>query len=126
MFQKLQQQHAVQQQQLEKQIQLLQQQQEMLLPGRVSGEGVSAEPGEPRMSREKASQLSQSSSPSALLKDLANGMVSRNPAVPKAAEGVCRRGGLWGKESHPKLEQRCPGIRAAPSRNGRDPRSTPG
>lgn len=120
MFQKL------QQQQLEKQIQLLQQQQEMLLPGRVSGEGVPAEPAELGMSREKASQLSQSSSSSARMKDLANGMVSRDPAVPKAAEGVCRQGGLWGDGSHPKLEQRCPGMRAAPSRDGRDPRSAPG
>ncbi|XP_010140318.1 PREDICTED: serine/threonine-protein kinase/endoribonuclease IRE1-like, partial [Buceros rhinoceros silvestris] len=79
-------QHAAQQQQLEKQIQLLQQQQEMLLPGRVSGDGVPSEPGEREMSWEKASQLSQSSSPSARLKDLANGMVSRDPAVPEAAE----------------------------------------
>ncbi|NWR66539.1 ERN1 endoribonuclease, partial [Bucorvus abyssinicus] len=84
---KLQQQHTVQQQQLEKQIQLLQQQQqEMLLPGRVSGEGAPAEPGEPGMSREKASQLSQSSGPSARLQDLANGMVSQDAAVPAAAE----------------------------------------
>ncbi|XP_054068584.1 serine/threonine-protein kinase/endoribonuclease IRE2 [Rissa tridactyla] len=83
---KLQKQHAVQQQQLEKQIQLLQQQQEMLLPGRVSGEGVPAEPGEPGLRRRSASQLSQSSSPSAHLKDSANGMVSPDPAVPAAAE----------------------------------------
>ncbi|NXG81962.1 ERN1 endoribonuclease, partial [Stercorarius parasiticus] len=83
---KLQKQHAVQQQQLEKQIQLLQQQQEMLLPGRVSGEGVPAEPGEPGLRQRSASQLSQSSSPSAHLKDLANGMVSPDPAVPAAAE----------------------------------------
>lgn len=90
MFQKLQKQHAVQQQQLEKQIQLLQQQQEMLLPGRVSGEGVPAEPAEPGLRRRSASQLSQSSSPSAHLKDSANGMVSPDLAVPAAAEGVCR------------------------------------
>ncbi|NXT30796.1 ERN1 endoribonuclease, partial [Pelecanoides urinatrix] len=83
---KLQKQHAVQQQQLEKQIQLLQQQQEMLLPGRVSGEGVPAEPGEPGLSRGSTSRLSQSSSPLARLKDLANGMVSPDPAVPAAAE----------------------------------------
>ncbi|NWU57742.1 ERN1 endoribonuclease, partial [Dromas ardeola] len=83
---KLQKQHAVQQQQLEKQIQLLQQQQEMLLPGRVSGEGVPAEPREPGLRRRSASQLSQSSSPLAHLKDLANGMVSPYPAVPAAAE----------------------------------------
>uniref|UniRef100_A0A8C3K9Z2 Serine/threonine-protein kinase/endoribonuclease IRE1 n=1 Tax=Calidris pygmaea TaxID=425635 RepID=A0A8C3K9Z2_9CHAR len=74
-FQKLQKQHAVQQQQLEKQIQLLQQQQEMLLPGRVSGEGVPAEPREPGLSQGSASQLSQRSSPSSHLKDLANGML---------------------------------------------------
>ncbi|NXV88557.1 ERN1 endoribonuclease, partial [Calonectris borealis] len=83
---KLQKQHAVQQQQLEKQIQLLQQQQEMLLPGRVSAEGVPAEPGEPGLSQGSTSRLSQSSSPLARLKDLANGMVSRDLAVPAAAE----------------------------------------
>ncbi|NXX12281.1 ERN1 endoribonuclease, partial [Podargus strigoides] len=83
---KLQKQQAAQQQQLEKQIQLLQQQQEMLLPGRVSGEGVPAEPGELGLSRGSASQLSQSFSPSARLKDLANGTVSPDPAVPAAAE----------------------------------------
>ncbi|PKU39529.1 serine threonine-protein kinase endoribonuclease ire2 [Limosa lapponica baueri] len=83
---KLQKQHAVQQQQLEKQIQLLQQQQEMLLPGRVSGEGVPAEPREPGLSQGSASQLSQRSSPSSHPKDLANGMVSPDPAVPAAAE----------------------------------------
>ncbi|KFW64645.1 Serine/threonine-protein kinase/endoribonuclease IRE1, partial [Pygoscelis adeliae] len=83
---KLQKQHAVQQQQLEKQIQLLQQQQEMLLPGRVSAEGVPAEPGEPGLSRGSTLQLSKSSGPSARLKDLANGMVSLDPAVPAAAE----------------------------------------
>ncbi|NWS53976.1 ERN1 endoribonuclease, partial [Chunga burmeisteri] len=83
---KLQKQHAVQQQQLEKQIQLLQQQQEMLLPGRVSGEGVPAEPGGPGLSQGSVWQLLQSSSPSAPLKDLANGMVSPAPAVPAAAE----------------------------------------
>ncbi|XP_010288316.1 PREDICTED: serine/threonine-protein kinase/endoribonuclease IRE1-like [Phaethon lepturus] len=83
LFMKLQKQHAVQQQQLEKQIQLLQQQQEMLLPGQVSGEGIPAEPG---LSRGNASQLSQSSSPLSRLKDLANGMVSPDSAVPTAAE----------------------------------------
>ncbi|KFM12501.1 Serine/threonine-protein kinase/endoribonuclease IRE1, partial [Aptenodytes forsteri] len=83
---KLQKQHAVQQQQLEKQIQLLQQQQEMLLPGRVSVEGVPAEPGEPGLSQGSTLQLSKSSGPSARLKDLANGMVSLDPAVPAAAE----------------------------------------
>ncbi|NXW01456.1 ERN1 endoribonuclease, partial [Fregetta grallaria] len=80
---KLQKQHVVQQQQLEKQIQLLQQQQEMLLPGRVSGEGVPAEPG---LSRGSTAQLSQSSGPPARLEDLANGMGSLEPAVPAAAE----------------------------------------
>ncbi|NXG71857.1 ERN1 endoribonuclease, partial [Baryphthengus martii] len=81
---KLQKQHAVQQQQLEKQIQLLQQQQEeMLLPGQGFKEGVPAEPGEPVLSQESASQ---SSSPSAHLKDLANGMLSPDPAAPVAAE----------------------------------------
>uniref|UniRef100_A0A663EZW4 Serine/threonine-protein kinase/endoribonuclease IRE1 n=1 Tax=Aquila chrysaetos chrysaetos TaxID=223781 RepID=A0A663EZW4_AQUCH len=74
---KLQKQHAVQQQQLEKQIQLLQQQQEMLLPGRVSGEGVPAEPGEPGLSRGSASQLSQSSGPLAHV--IVVGKVSFNP-----------------------------------------------
>lgn len=90
-FQKQQKQHAVQQQQLEKQIQLLQQQQEMLLPGWVSGEGIPAEPRELGLSPGSTSQLSQSSGPSAHLKDLANGMVSLIPAVPAAAEGVCGR-----------------------------------
>ncbi|NXF34315.1 ERN1 endoribonuclease, partial [Nyctibius bracteatus] len=80
---KVQTQHAAQQRQLEEQIQLLQQQQEMLLPGRVAGEGV---PTEPALSQGSASQPSQSSSPSARLKDLANGMVSAEPAVPAAAE----------------------------------------
>ncbi|NWH23100.1 ERN1 endoribonuclease, partial [Grus americana] len=83
---KLQKQHAVQQQQLEKQIQLLQQQQEMLLPSRVSKEGVPAEPREPGLSQGSALQLSQSSSPSACPKGLSNGMVSSDPAVPAAAE----------------------------------------
>ncbi|NXT75898.1 ERN1 endoribonuclease, partial [Zapornia atra] len=81
---KLQKQHAVQQQQLEKQIQLLQQ--EMLLPSRVSGEGVPAEPAEPGLSQGSVLQLLQSSSSSASLKDLANGMDSSDPAVPAAAE----------------------------------------
>ncbi|NXV79112.1 ERN1 endoribonuclease, partial [Atlantisia rogersi] len=81
---KLQKQHAVQQQQLEKQIQLLQQ--EMLLPSRVSGEDVPAEPVEPGLSRGSPLQLSQSSSTSASLKDLANGMDSSDPAVPAVAE----------------------------------------
>ncbi|XP_069726674.1 serine/threonine-protein kinase/endoribonuclease IRE2 [Phaenicophaeus curvirostris] len=81
---KLQKEHRVQQQQLEKQIQLPQQ--EMPLPGQVSAEGVPAEPGEPGPSQGSASQLSQSSSPSACLKDLVNGMVSPDPAVPAAAE----------------------------------------
>ena len=114
MFQKLQKQHVVQQQQLEKQIQLLQQQQQMLLPGRVSGEGAPAEPREPGLSRGSTSQLLQSSGPSARLMDLANGMVSPDPAVPAAAEGVCgweraRCGGLSVcRCCHPKQEQRCP------------------
>ncbi|NXC22896.1 ERN2 endoribonuclease, partial [Corythaeola cristata] len=80
---KLQQQQAVQQQQLEKQIQLLQQQQQLLLPGRVPGEGA---PAEPALSRGSAAQLSQSSSPPARLKELPNGMVSPDPAVPATAE----------------------------------------
>ncbi|NXI40918.1 ERN1 endoribonuclease, partial [Galbula dea] len=83
---RLQKQHTVQQQQLEKQIQLLQQQQEMLLPGQVSGEGVPVEPRAPELRGRSTSQLSQGSSPSAHLKDLANGMVSLDPAVPAAAE----------------------------------------
>ncbi|NXU59605.1 ERN1 endoribonuclease, partial [Turnix velox] len=77
---KLQKQHTVQQQQLEKQIQLLQQQQEMLLPGRVSGEGVPAEPRDSEQRQRSTSQLSQSSSPSTHLKDVANGMLSPDPA----------------------------------------------
>lgn len=114
MFQKLQKQHAVQQQQLEKQIQLLQQQQEMLLPGWVSAEGVPAEPGEPGLSQGSTLQPSKSSGPSARLKDLANGMVSLDPAVPAAAEGMCRwkRARCEGRSvrrcCHPKQEQRCP------------------
>uniref|UniRef100_A0A672VD69 Serine/threonine-protein kinase/endoribonuclease IRE1 n=1 Tax=Strigops habroptila TaxID=2489341 RepID=A0A672VD69_STRHB len=72
-FQRLQKQHVEQQQQLEKQIQLLQQQQEMLLPGRVSREAVPAEPG---LSQGSASQHSQR--PSAHQKDLANGVASRS------------------------------------------------
>ncbi|KFW84538.1 Serine/threonine-protein kinase/endoribonuclease IRE1, partial [Manacus vitellinus] len=84
-FQKLQRQHVAQQQQLEEQIQLLQQQQEMLLPGRVSGEGVPAGPGKPGLSRGSTLELSQSSGPSAPLEDPANGMVSPGLAVPEAA-----------------------------------------
>ncbi|NXQ92255.1 ERN1 endoribonuclease, partial [Nyctibius grandis] len=80
---KVQTQHAAQQRQLEEQIQLLQQQQEMLLPGRVAGEGI---PAEPALSRGSASQPSQSSSASARGKDLANGTVSAEPAVPAAAQ----------------------------------------
>ncbi|NXJ84847.1 ERN2 endoribonuclease, partial [Trogon melanurus] len=84
---KLQKQHAEQQQQLEKQIQLLQQQrQEVLLPGRVSGEGVPAETREPAPSRRSASQLSQRSGPTTRPEELSNGMVSSAPAVPRAAE----------------------------------------
>ncbi|XP_068278702.1 serine/threonine-protein kinase/endoribonuclease IRE2 isoform X2 [Nyctibius grandis] len=82
---KVQTQHAAQQRQLEEQIQLLQQQQEMLLPGRVAGEGI---PAEPALSRGSASQPSQSSSASARGKDLANGTVSAEPAVPAAAQGA--------------------------------------
>lgn len=93
MFQKLQQQHVAQQQQLQEQIQLLQQQQEMLRPGRVSREGTPEEPRELELSQGSASELSQSSSPSAHLKDPANGMVSPEPAVPVAAEGGCRGNG---------------------------------
>uniref|UniRef100_A0A8C3VCI0 non-specific serine/threonine protein kinase n=1 Tax=Catharus ustulatus TaxID=91951 RepID=A0A8C3VCI0_CATUS len=63
-LQKLQRQHAAQQQQLEEQIQLLQQQQEMLRPGRVSREGVPEEPRELELSQGSAAELSQSSSPS--------------------------------------------------------------
>ncbi|NWS75039.1 ERN1 endoribonuclease, partial [Crotophaga sulcirostris] len=81
---KLQKQHTAQQQELEKQIQLLQQQQEMPLPGQVSEEG--AEPREPGPSQGSTSQVSQRSSPSACLKDLANGVVSPDPAVPAATE----------------------------------------
>ncbi|XP_064582060.1 serine/threonine-protein kinase/endoribonuclease IRE2 isoform X2 [Zonotrichia leucophrys gambelii] len=83
---KLQRQHVAQQQQLEEQIQLLQQQQEMLLSGRVSREGVPEEPRELELSQGSASELSQSSSPSACLKEPANGTVSPEPAVPVPAE----------------------------------------
>lgn len=90
MLQKLQRQHEAQQQQLEKQIQLLQQQQqEMLLPPRVSGEGVSGEPGEPEGGQGSTSRLSQSSGPAAHLKDPANGVVGLEPAAPAAAGGAC-------------------------------------
>ncbi|NXU82329.1 ERN1 endoribonuclease, partial [Xiphorhynchus elegans] len=78
---KLQRQHAAQQQQLEEQIQLLQQQQEMLLPGRVSGDDVPVEPGKPGLSRGSTLELSQSLGPLDHLKDLANGMVSPDPAA---------------------------------------------
>ncbi|NXX81119.1 ERN1 endoribonuclease, partial [Urocolius indicus] len=85
---KLQKQHAVQQQHLEKQIQLLQQQQEqLLLPGRVSGEGVPAEPEEPGLSQGSAGRLWQSSGPMARRQDLANGVASLGLAVPAAATG---------------------------------------
>lgn len=90
LLQKLQQQQVVQQRQLEKQLQLLQQQQQMLLPGRGPGEGVPTEPREPRLSQGSVVQPSQSSGPLAHPEDLANGMVSMDPAVPAAAEGVCR------------------------------------
>uniref|UniRef100_A0A8B9FLW6 Serine/threonine-protein kinase/endoribonuclease IRE1 n=1 Tax=Amazona collaria TaxID=241587 RepID=A0A8B9FLW6_9PSIT len=76
-FQRLQRRHVEQQQQLEKQIQLLQQQQEMLLPGRASREAAAAEPG---LSQGRASQHSGHQ------KDLANGTASPDPAVPAAAE----------------------------------------
>ncbi|NXT20034.1 ERN2 endoribonuclease, partial [Syrrhaptes paradoxus] len=76
---RLQRQHA---EQLEQRIQLLQQQREMLLPGRVSGDRVPAEPVEPGLSRGRASQLAQSSSPSTRPKDPGNGTVSADPAVP--------------------------------------------
>ncbi|NWI69473.1 ERN1 endoribonuclease, partial [Todus mexicanus] len=77
----------LQKQQLEKQIQLLQQQQqEMLPPGQVSEEGIPAEPREPGLSRGSVSQLSQGSNPSARVKELANGMGSLDPAAPQAAE----------------------------------------
>ncbi|XP_010214541.1 PREDICTED: serine/threonine-protein kinase/endoribonuclease IRE2 [Tinamus guttatus] len=72
---KLQKQHEVQQQQLEKQIQLLQQQQEMLFPGRVSAEGVPAEPGELGVTQRRAHS-----------EDLANGVAGQDPAVLGAAE----------------------------------------
>uniref|UniRef100_A0A8C8A984 Serine/threonine-protein kinase/endoribonuclease IRE1 n=1 Tax=Otus sunia TaxID=257818 RepID=A0A8C8A984_9STRI len=86
-LQKLQKQQAVQQQQLEKQIQLLQQQQqEMLLPGRVSGQRVPAEPGQLALSPGNASRLPQSSGPSAPPKDPANGTVGPEPALLVAAE----------------------------------------
>lgn len=130
MFQKLQKQHAVQQQQLEKQIQLLQQQQEMLLPGRVSGESVPAEPGELGLSRGSASQLSQSSGPLARLKDLANGVVSPDPAVPAAAAGVCRweqarcKGISVGRYCYPKQSRDERGC--SPAEMGGDARSAPG
>lgn len=89
MLQKLQRQHKAQQQQLEKQIQLLQQQQqEMLLPPRVSGEGILGEPREPEGSQGRASWHSQSSG-SAHLKDPANGVGGLEPAVPAAAGGAC-------------------------------------
>ncbi|NXF98279.1 ERN1 endoribonuclease, partial [Eubucco bourcierii] len=83
---RLQKQHKVQQQHLEKQIQLLQQQQEKLLPGRASQEGIPVEPGEPELGQGSLSQLSHSSSHSDYLKDLANGMSSPDPDVSAAAE----------------------------------------
>ncbi|XP_064009381.1 serine/threonine-protein kinase/endoribonuclease IRE2 isoform X3 [Pogoniulus pusillus] len=83
---RLQKQHEVQQQQLEKQIQLLQQQQEKLLPGRVSQESVPAEPEETELGQGSLSQLSQSSSHSDHLKDLANGMGSPDLDVSAADE----------------------------------------
>ncbi|XP_061849455.1 serine/threonine-protein kinase/endoribonuclease IRE2 isoform X2 [Colius striatus] len=83
---KLQKQHAVQQQHLEKQIQLLQQQQEqLLLPGRVSRESVPAEPEEPGLSQGSAGRLWQSSSPLAGPQDLGNAVGSPGLAVPAAA-----------------------------------------
>lgn len=96
-----------QQQQLEKQIQLLQQQQEMLLPGRASREAAAAEPG---LSQGSASQHSRG--PSAPQKDLANGAASPDPAAPAAAEGLCSGNGQGVRGSvcrcHLKQEQRCP------------------
>ncbi|XP_071671280.1 serine/threonine-protein kinase/endoribonuclease IRE2 isoform X3 [Patagioenas fasciata] len=87
LLRKLQQQQVVQQRQLEKQLQLLQQQQQqMLLPGRSPGEGVPGEPAELQLSQGSAVQRSQSSSPLACPEDLANGMVSMDPAVRAAAE----------------------------------------
>ncbi|KFV72504.1 Serine/threonine-protein kinase/endoribonuclease IRE1, partial [Struthio camelus australis] len=83
---KLQKQHEAQQQQLEKQIQLLQQQQEMLFPGQTSGDGVSADPKELGVTQGSASQQSQSSNPSTYPKNVVNGMVSQDPAVLGAAE----------------------------------------
>ncbi|NXI67651.1 ERN1 endoribonuclease, partial [Anseranas semipalmata] len=89
---RLQKQHEVQQQHLEKQIQLLQQQQqqqqEVLLPHRVSGEGVPAEPRELAGNRGSVSQLSQGSGPPARLKDPVNGVVSLEPAALAAAGDV--------------------------------------
>lgn len=105
MFQKLQRQHVVQQQQLEEQIQLLKQQQELLRSGRVSREGVPEEPRELELSQGSASELSQSSSPSACLKDQANGTVSPEPAAPVAAEGGCRFWGLLCRDA--STQSRC-------------------
>ncbi|NXH21912.1 ERN1 endoribonuclease, partial [Bucco capensis] len=76
----------LQQQQLEKQIQLLQQQQEMLLPVQVSRESVPAEPREAGLRQRSTSQLPQSSSSSAQLKDVANGTGSLDPTAPEAPE----------------------------------------
>lgn len=124
-FQKLQRQHVAQQQQLEEQIQLLQQQQEMLLSGRVSREGIPEEPGELELSQGSASELSQSSSPSACLKDPANGTVSPEPAVPGAAEGGCRGNGQAVGASvqryqHPEQVQGCLQMRGLhPTWDGR-------
>ncbi|NXH50980.1 ERN1 endoribonuclease, partial [Dicaeum eximium] len=89
---RLQRQRVAQQQQLEEQIQLLQQQQQMLRSGsgRGSREGGPEEPRELELSQGRASELSQSSSPPAGLKDPANGTVSPQPAVPVPTEGGCR------------------------------------
>lgn len=125
MFQKLQQQHVAQQQQLEQQIQLLQQQQEMLRSGRISREGIPEEPRELGLSRGSASELSQSSSPSASLKDPANGTISPEPAVPVAAEGGCRGSGQAVGASlqrcqHPEQAQGCSQMRGLqPTWDGR-------
>uniref|UniRef100_A0A8V5FN56 Serine/threonine-protein kinase/endoribonuclease IRE1 n=1 Tax=Melopsittacus undulatus TaxID=13146 RepID=A0A8V5FN56_MELUD len=81
-FQRLQRQHTEQQQQLERQIQLLQQQQEMLLPGRGSRDAAAAEPG---LSQHTASQHPQG--PSAL-QDLVNGTSSADPTAPDQCSRV--------------------------------------
>lgn len=82
-------QHKAQQQQQ----QLEQRLEELLSPGRVSGENLLLPPKESASgTQEMASQSSQSSGPSSVQSDLANGMVFQGLPVAEAAEGLC-----WGQ-----------------------------